>query len=126
MSDNVIGFLLLPVAYELLSSRTIRLEGSVIVTFSFVVLLPANNSANFAAVTVMDTEFDKSSKKFGSSTDMDGFVPKLEPRLKVVPVPEETVYISLLDIDVVSKSEILPSAIVERTASLLEVVLNWN
>ena len=83
--------------------------------------MSANNSANFAAVTVMDTEFDKSSKKFGSSTDMDGFVPKLEPRLKVEPVPEETVYISLLDNVVVLKSEILSSAIVDRTSSLLEV-----
>ena len=54
-------------------------------------LFAASNSANFAAVTVTDTEFDRSSKKFGEATDMVGFVPKLEPKLKVEPLFEETV-----------------------------------
>ena len=40
---------------------------------------------------------------------MEGFVPKLEPKLKVETLPEETAYISLFETDVVLKSEILLS-----------------
>ena len=112
-------------SYVLVSSRTTRLEGSEIVIYSPSSSpsseLDSNNSANCAAVTVIDTESDKSSKKLGSETEIEGFVPKLDPKLKVVPLPEETVYISLLDIVVVLKSEIFSSAIVDRTSSLLEV-----
>ena len=54
---------------------------------------------------IIDTESDKSSKKLGSETEIEGFVPKLDPKLKVVPLPEETVYISLLDIDAANDLE---------------------
>ena len=55
------------------------MEGSEIVIFSLVELFEANNSANFAAETVIETESDRSSKKFGEDNSMEGFVPKLEP-----------------------------------------------
>ena len=72
------------ISYVFVSGRTIRLTGSAIVIFSLAngILLVLSKSANFAAVTVIETELDKSSKKLGESTDIDGFKPKLEPKAK--------------------------------------------
>ena len=112
----------LTVAYVLVSARTIKFAGSAIVILALFDELELSNSANLAAVTVMETEPVKSSKNEGAATEIVGFVPKFDPKLKDVLLVVEPVvvaeYILLLVIESELKLAIFESLLIVVSTSL--------